>query len=136
VEYSLDNGTSWTTAKTINNAGIVHMFYTADDSKIAVPNSGSVIPTPISLTQSGLAQYSIELPSNVGGNSFFKLRIRDHMTDGDDYVWIDDIRLMGTPIGATDTIPPTVSMAQPLSGSTLSGTITVRATATDNIGVT
>jgi glucose/arabinose dehydrogenase len=135
VEYTLDNGTSWRSAKTINNAGIVHMFYTADDSKIAVPNSGSLIPTPVSLSQSGLAQYYIELPPDVGGNSFFKLRIRDHMTDGDDYVWIDDIKIMGTPVATADTTPPTVTMAQPLSGSTLSGTITVRATATDNIGV-
>ena len=134
VEYSLDNGTSWRIAKTINNSGTVHMFYTADDSKIAVP-SGNIIPTPISISQDNLASYYIELPPDVAGNSFFKLRIRDHMTDGDDYVWIDDIRLAGTPISTIDTALPTVTMNQPLSGSTISGAINVSATATDNIGV-
>lgn len=55
------------------------MFYTADDSKIAVPSSGSVIPTPISLSQENLASYYIELPPDVAGNSYFKIRIRDHL---------------------------------------------------------
>ena len=55
------------------------------------------------------------------------------MTDGDDYVWIDDIRLAGTPIPPIDTTLPTVTMTLPLSGSTISGSINVRATATDNI---
>ena len=37
------------------------------------------------------------------------------MTDADDYVWIDDFRLMGTPIGLTDTTPPNITLTQPLS---------------------
>jgi chitodextrinase len=38
--------------------------------------------------------------------------------------------------GETDTTPPTVSLAAPASGATVSGTTIVTATATDNIGVT
>jgi hypothetical protein len=37
--------------------------------------------------------------------------------------------------GSTDTIPPTVSMTAPVGGATVSGTITISATASDNVGV-
>jgi len=36
----------------------------------------------------------------------------------------------------TDTIPPTVSITAPAAGATVSGTVTVSANATDNVGVT
>ena len=64
MEYSINSGATWRTAKTINNAGTVHMFYTADDSKIAVP-SGNLIPNPVSISQDNLAAYYLELPSDV-----------------------------------------------------------------------
>jgi len=42
-----------------------------------------------------------------------------------------------TPAAVTaDTTPPTVSVSSPLSGATVSGTVSVTATAADNIGVT
>ncbi len=37
--------------------------------------------------------------------------------------------------GPVDTQPPTVNITNPANGATVSGTITIRATATDNIGV-
>ncbi|WP_158867385.1 galactose oxidase-like domain-containing protein [Leifsonia sp. AG29] len=39
------------------------------------------------------------------------------------------------PISGLDTVPPSVSMTAPASGSTVSGTVSVSATATDNVGV-
>src|SRR5438309_1054384 len=45
---------------------------------------------------------------------------------------------MNTPVGgssAPDTTPPTVSMTAPAAGATVSGTVTVSATASDNVGV-
>src|SRR4029434_8471985 len=45
---------------------------------------------------------------------------------------------MSTPVGGTpssDTTPPTVDITSPTSGATVSGTITVTATASDNVGV-
>ncbi len=39
------------------------------------------------------------------------------------------------PASSTDTTPPTVSLTAPSSGSTLSGAVTLTATATDNVGV-
>ncbi|MGB6458334.1 MAG: immunoglobulin domain-containing protein, partial [Candidatus Acidiferrum sp.] len=40
-----------------------------------------------------------------------------------------------TTASGTDTTPPKVSITSPVSGATVSGTITVSATATDNVGV-
>jgi hypothetical protein len=46
---------------------------------------------------------------------------------------------MTTPVGSTapppDTTPPTVSMTAPATGATVSGAVTVSATAADNVGV-
>jgi hypothetical protein len=136
IEYSTNNGASWTIAKSITNSGTIHMFYTADNSHIAIPSSGSIIPTPVNISADNLARYYIELPASVSGNPNFKLRIKDRLSDANDYVWIDDIRLMGTVINTQDTTLPTVTLTSPLSGSTLSGLINITATATDNIGVT
>ncbi|MBI2564042.1 MAG: hypothetical protein HYW08_16975, partial [candidate division NC10 bacterium] len=40
-----------------------------------------------------------------------------------------------TTLAASDTMPPSVSMTAPASGSTVTGTVTVAANATDNVGV-
>ena len=40
-----------------------------------------------------------------------------------------------TPCGTGDTTPPTATLTAPSAGSTLTGTVTVSASATDNIGV-
>jgi hypothetical protein len=41
-----------------------------------------------------------------------------------------------TPNGGGDTTPPTTSVTAPANGATVSGTVTVTATASDNVGVT
>jgi hypothetical protein len=47
---------------------------------------------------------------------------------------IDEFTVSGPPI-VIDTTPPTVSMTAPTNGATVTGTITVSANATDNVGV-
>lgn len=49
----------------------------------------------------------------------------------------DAVGVLGTwtPCGSGDTTPPTVSLTAPTAGSTLTGTVTVSANATDNVGV-
>jgi len=43
--------------------------------------------------------------------------------------------LTGIPSTSADTTPPSVSIASPLAGTTVSGTVSVAATATDSVGV-
>jgi hypothetical protein len=49
---------------------------------------------------------------------------------------IDDVSLQVTTGGGGDTTPPTTSITTPTNGATVSGTINVTATASDNVGVT
>jgi uncharacterized membrane protein len=48
---------------------------------------------------------------------------------------VDDVSLQVT-TGTADTTPPTTSVTAPANGATVSGTTTVTATASDNVGVT
>lgn len=48
----------------------------------------------------------------------------------------DDFRGGGTAPGSGDTTAPTVAMTQPSNGATVSGSVTLAANATDNVGVT
>jgi uncharacterized membrane protein len=49
---------------------------------------------------------------------------------------VDDFLLNVTTPGTTDTTPPTTSITAPANGATVSGTVTINATASDNVGVT
>jgi hypothetical protein len=49
---------------------------------------------------------------------------------------LDDFALNVTTPSTTDTTPPTTSVTAPTNGSTVSGTVTVNASASDNVGVT
>ena len=49
---------------------------------------------------------------------------------------LDDFALNVATPSTTDTTPPTTSISSPANGATVSGTVTVNATASDNVGVT
>jgi len=49
---------------------------------------------------------------------------------------VDDFALNVTTPSTTDTTPPTTSITAPANGATVSGTVTINATASDNVGVT
>ena len=77
-----------------------------------------MIPTPILTTPESLISHSIALPADAADVPGFALRIREDLGDGDDFVWIDDIRIVGTPIvilPPVDTTPPVVTWISPLS---------------------
>jgi hypothetical protein len=49
---------------------------------------------------------------------------------------VDDFALNATTSGTTDTTPPSTSVTAPANGATVSGTVTISGTASDNVGVT
>ncbi len=69
--------------------------------------------------------------------SVFDLGAQDYFGTGynvsDDV--IDEFTVLGPAI-VLDTTPPTISLTAPTSGATVTGTVTLSATATDNVGVT
>jgi len=71
----------------------------------------------------------------LGGGSYFagamdELRVYNRVLSAAD---ISTLYTIAAP--APDTTPPTVSMTAPSAGSTVAGTVTVSANATDNVGV-
>ena len=58
----------------------------------------------------------------------------DNYASDPTYTLYDDVAI--TSSGPVDTTPPTTSVTAPTAGATVSGTTTVTATATDNVGVT
>jgi chitodextrinase len=84
--------------------------------------------TLISGIDKTLTSYTVTGLTN-GVSYDFRIRARD--TSGNISDWSE-------PVSATsrDTTPPTISITEPQNGSTVSGTITVSGTASDNVGVT
>jgi hypothetical protein len=88
-------------------------------------------------TPEALATHYIALPADAADAPLFALRIRENLSDSNDFVWIDDIRIVGTPIVVIphiDTTPPVVTWISPLSGSILSGTVNLITNISDNSG--
>lgn len=124
LEYTTD-GSTWKPIRSIDNSNTLHMFYAANDTEIATSNGVGQIPTPIFTTPEKLASYSIALPTDAANSASFDLRIRENLGNSNDFVWIDDIRIIGSQITTppSDTTPPVLNFSSPLSGSTLSGTV-------------
>jgi hypothetical protein len=81
-----------------------------------------------------------------GGAGFGQFQITPYHTNKDSsqatpvgHTWYDDLIISTQPIammsGTADTTPPSVSISSPANGSTASGTVTVSANASDNVGV-
>ncbi|HYL04529.1 MAG TPA: Ig-like domain-containing protein, partial [Thermoanaerobaculia bacterium] len=72
--------------------------------------------------------------ANAGHSVTLTLANHDDNFAGDPtYTWYDDVAVTG---GAPDTTPPATAITAPTSGATVSGTISVTASASDNVGVT
>jgi hypothetical protein len=82
-----------------------HMMYAADNTQIAISTGTGTIPLPISTSQAALRAHYIPLPASTYNNPLFALRIREHLTDADDFIWIDDIHLAGTAMSTGLIIP-------------------------------
>ncbi len=77
------------------------------------------------------AQQSVSIPSTATQVRFYFNSDASVTNTG---VYIDDVVLSGT-ASTTDTQAPAVSLTAPANGATVSGTTTVTATASDNVGV-
>ncbi len=77
-------------------------------------------------TQRQTAQGSVAAPSVV--------TVNDTAPTSDQWN-LSLIEILPASAGGTDTTPPTVAIASPAAGATVSGTVTVSADASDNVGV-
>jgi hypothetical protein len=102
-------------------------------------SSGSVLSTLKTYSNlnhaAGYAQQSFDLSSFKGQTIQIFLQGKEDFTLQTSFV-VDDFALNVTTPGGTDTTPPTTSVTAPANGATVSGTVTLTATASDNVGVT
>jgi len=100
--------------------------------------SGTVLSTPATFSNLnhavGYQQQTMDLTSFKGQTIQIFLQGKEDYALQTSFV-VDDFALNVTTPGA-DTVPPTTSITSPSSGATVSGTVVVNATASDNVGVT
>jgi len=78
-------------------------------------------------------QVTYNASANAGHSVTLTLTSHDDNFGADPtYTWYDDVVVTS---GPPDTTPPTTSITSPANGATVSGTITVTASASDNVGV-
>ncbi len=90
------------------------------------------------------AKFNYVASKGIGGYFFYELGMSYNHTTGtfpfQSLIDADEFSIFGhgsnPPPPVKDTIPPTVAITSPTNGSTVSGTITLSATASDNVGVT
>jgi hypothetical protein len=101
-------------------------------------------PTPVASLGAVSANqwYSIDVTSVVTGDGTYSFRVMTTITDGADYTSKEGTAGFAPQLvvalggGSSDTTPPTVSITSPSGGSTVSGVVSVQASASDNVGVT
>ena len=101
-------------------------------------SSGSVLSTLATYSNlnhaTGYQQKSFDLTSFKGQTIQIFLQGKEDFTLQTSFV-VDDFALNVTTPGG-DTTPPTTAITSPANGATISGTVNVTATASDNVGVT
>ena len=111
--------------------------------------SGTLLSTPLTLSNlnavsSNNTNGTYFKPASINLSAYagqtINLEFRAHCDSSLPTVFrIDDVSLQGSGGGGGsggDTTPPSTSISSPVNGATVSGTVTVSASATDNVGVT
>src|SRR5512146_457052 len=102
-------------------------------------SSGTVLSTLKTFSNlnknTGFAQQSFDLTSFKGQTIQINFVGTEDASLQTSFV-LDDFGLNVTTPSTTDTTPPTTSITSPANGATVSGTVAVNATASDNVGVT
>ena len=102
-------------------------------------SSGTVLSTLKTFSNlnknTGFAQQSFDLTSFKGQTIQINFVGTEDSTLQTSFV-LDDFALNVTTPSTTDTTPPATSITSPVNGATVSGTVAVNATASDNVGVT
>ena len=111
------------------------------DQDLAVSNGANSVSLLWGSNNGSFSQPSQEFPAGGGSpfvigtdfnaDSFADLAVANQTNQTSDNVSV----LLNTPI-PPDTTPPTVSLTAPASGATIRGTITLSASASDDVGVT
>src|SRR5579885_544127 len=111
-----------------------------DTLTVQVKNTGGTVLSTLATysnldANTGFRQVSFDVTAYKGQTVQLSLTGAEDSTQQTSFV-VDDFLLNATTSGSSDTTPPTTSVGAPANGATVSGTVTVTATASDNVGVT
>ena len=127
--------------------GIVNDYFVPEGTEDTLFGNGVILQVGIVWNAYSTALYINNAPvsattytaptPNWSAASNFDLGAYEYLSFGGYYISDDVINefTVVSPPAVPDTTPPTVSLTSPLNGSTVSGPVTLSATATDNVGV-
>ncbi len=114
------SGTITVTASASDNVGVVGVQFLLDGLNAAAELTGAPYSVPWNTTTSSNGSHTITVVArDAAGNRTTSAGVTVTVSNGP----------------PPDTTPPTVSITSPVSGATVSGTISVTASASDNVGV-
>jgi hypothetical protein len=113
------NGTITVTATASDNVAVTSVQFTVDGTNIGAPDTS--------------APWSVAWDTRTAGNGARILRAIARDAAGN--TGSSDGRTVTVNNTSSDTVLPTVSLSSPASGATVSGQITIAASASDNVGV-
>ncbi len=123
------NTTSAAQGVTLTNTGTAALTISSIAASAPFSQTNTCPTSPSTLAANGNCTISVKFSPTVAGNQSGSVTISDNAAGSP-----HQIGLTGT-TPASDTTPPTVSMTAPTAGSTLTGTVTVSANASDNVAV-
>lgn len=113
------SGTITISANASDNVGVVGVQFKVDANNIGTEDTSSPYSTSLNTTTLSNASHTLTaVARDAAGNTATSSAVTINVNNA-----------------PADTTAPTVSIAAPAAGSTVSGTITVSATASDNVGV-
>ena len=135
--YSFNGGTS--IMKNYYTPSRYHWDAAADEPYLSIDSAGSASDYFISFedTNAIAAKFQYVRNEHLGGMIIYELGM-GYPGNGT-YPILEaiknDMNGTSTPVVSTDTTPPTVSISSPATGSTVSGSVTIFANASDNVAV-
>ena len=106
----------------------------------SAPAAATVAPAATLGPVAANTWYDVDVTSLVADDGPLTLRISSTSTDGADYVSRQGTAALRPQLvvvtSPSDTAPPTVSIAEPIDGATVSGAIEITVDADDDVGVT
>lgn len=126
---------SGVSASGINSSGAIITWTTSAPSSSQVEyGTTTAYGKTTTLDSTQVSNHTVVL-SGLTASTTYNYRVRSKGADGVEVVSANAVFTTAAAVTVTDTTPPTVSITAPASGVTANGTITLSASASDNVAV-
>src|SRR5207244_4242412 len=126
------SGTIPVSASAADNVSVVGVQFELDGTNLGLEETSSTYSIAWDTTTGSNGSHALTAVAREAAGTLYHYRVKSKDAAGNLAVSPDAVL---TTAPAPDTTPPAVSISTPAANSSVSGTITVIATATDNVGV-